>query len=595
MENKDPKSNKNIAYLLKSIAAVYLIKNENRFKIIAYQNAADSIEKMTQEIFDIWKDGKLDKVPGIGANLSFYLNEYFKKGYSKHFNSILNKVPPSVFEFMKIPGIGPKKAFKLSTILKIKNKKDCVDKLRESAKNGKIAEIPEFGEKSQESILNSINLYKKKQDFVQRMPLPYAYSQAKLILDYLKNNKNIKRVDLLGSLRRKTETIGDIDISVQVEEKNTKDVINYFLKYPKKIAIDNSGPKKASIIIFPNIRIDLRVQSKKQYGSMLQYLTGSKAHNINLREFALKKGYSLSEYSIKNIKNKKRHYFDNEEKFYNFLKLQYIPPEIREGTNEIQLALENKIPELVDIKDLKGDLHIHSSYDLKPSHDLGRNSYAEILKKATEMGYSYIGFSDHNPKYSNISELDVIEILKKRRNYIQKTLNKFKNKKPEYFIGLEVDILTTGKLAFPKKAVDYVDFLIVAIHSAFNMNKKDMTTRILNGLQHEKVKILAHPTGRLFGKRESYELNWDLLFDYCKSKSIAIEINSWPERLDLSYDLVSTGIKNKNIFAINTDSHAIYHMDYINYGIYVARKAFATKNDIINTYNLNDFRKWIRG
>ncbi len=304
-----------------------------------------------------------------------------------------------------------------------------------------------------------------------------------------------------------------------------KQLIDYFIKYPKKISIDNAGQEKASIITFPNIRVDLRLQEGKQYGSMLQYLTGSKTHNIKLREFGLKKRYSLSEYSIKDLKNRKNYYFEKEEDFYNFLGLQYIPAELREGTNEIELAEKHKLPNLIELKDIKGDMHIHSNYDLKPSHDLGKDSYAEIYKKALQMDYSYIGFTDHNPKVTGLSEEEIIEILNKRKKYIDISMQKVKSRKLDYFTGLEVDILINGELAIPKKALSLVDFLVIGTHSAFNMSKTDMTKRILNSLNHEKVKILAHPTGRKFGTREGYDLNWIEIFKYCKEKNIALEIN----------------------------------------------------------------------
>ena len=595
MDKSNTKTNKHIAQLFRSIAAVYLIKNEIRFKILAYQNAADIIEKMTEEVYDLWKQDKLDKIPGIGLNLAKYLDEYFRKGKSTHFENILNQVPASIFEFMKIPGIGPKKAYKLAQILNIKEEKNAINKLKKAAESRKIEKLSDFGIKSQESIIESIKIFEKKKYFDNRMPLPYAYRYAQIIVDYLKRNTCVQRIDLLGSLRRMTETIGDIDISVKTSKRNMKQLIDYFIKYPKKISIDNAGQEKASIITFPNIRVDLRLQEGKQYGSMLQYLTGSKTHNIKLREFGLKKRYSLSEYSIKDLKNRKNYYFEKEEDFYNFLGLQYIPAELREGTNEIELAEKHKLPNLIELKDIKGDMHIHSNYDLKPSHDLGKNSYVEIYKKALQKNYSYIGFTDHNPKITGLSEKEIIEILNKRKKYIDISMQKVKSRKLDYFTGLEVDILINGELAIPKKALSLVDFLVIGIHSAFNMNKTDMTKRILNGLDHEKAKILAHPTGRKFAVREGYDLNWNEIFKYCKEKNVAIEINSWPERLDLSYDKVKEGINNKNKFIINTDSHDVSHMDLMTYGVSVARKGFATKNDIINAYNLNDFIKWIRG
>src|SRR3989344_2357415 len=400
-------TNKEVAHILRSIAAVYLLKRVNRFRIIAYEKAADSVEHLTRELKDLWQDGKLFDIPGIGSSIGSHLDEYFKTGKSIHFDSILKKVPSTLFVLMKITTIGPKKAYKLVKELKLSDPATVVGDLKKACLEGRIAKLETFGERSQKDILEAIDLYEKKSSKTERMPLPYAFEIAKDIMDYLKKSPGIKNVDALGSLRRMVATIGDVDLAVQVKNeklkiKSYKEIINYFIKCPKTLRVDNAWEKKASIIVNPNIRIDLRIQEDKSYGSMLQYFTGSKAHNINLREFALKKGYSLNEYGIKPIKpisNKvpnpkfKLLDFEKEEKLYNFLGLQYIPPEIREGTDEIEMAKARKIPKLVETNEIKGDLHIHSSYDLKPSHDLGKNTYKEILEKAERLDYQYVGFA----------------------------------------------------------------------------------------------------------------------------------------------------------------------------------------------------------
>jgi DNA polymerase (family 10) len=422
------------------------------------------------------------------------------------------------------------------------------------------------------------------------MPLPYADRLAKQIIEYLKHKPNVIRADALGSLRRMSATIGDIDIAVAIKGKDIGGIIDHFLNYPSKIAVDNAGEEKASIIIPPNIRVDLRVQDINNYGSMLQYFTGNKAHNIKLREQAIKKGFSLSEHGIKITKTGEVKEFKDEESFYNFLGYQYVPPEVREGTNELEVARQHKLPHLVETRDIKGDLHIHCDYDMPVSHDPGANSYIEMAEQAKELGYEYIGFSDHNPKVSGHSRDDIVQIMKKRKADIDQMMKKSSMK---YFISLETDITPSGELALPEEAIEYVDYLVVSVHSVFNMDKAEMTKRVMKALSYPKVKLLGHPTGRLLGKRNGYELEWEKIFDHVNKKRIALEINSWPERLDLPDTLVREALSYGVKFAIDTDAHALPDMLNMPYGTAVARRGWATKSDIINTLPYREFREWL--
>ncbi len=595
-------SNKAVAHLLRSVAASYLIKETpakekqgNRFKIIAYERAADAVEHSNREIKDVWQEGKLQEIPGIGASIADHLNEYFKTGTSKHFQQVMKSIPPSVFELMNVRSLGPKRAHKLVETLHLDNPKTVVEDLKRAIEANKVAKIPSFGSKSQEDILEAIKIYEGRLTKKERMPLPYAFAIAQDVLAYLKKNPKVKRAEALGSLRRMVSTIGDIDVAAAVtSDKDAEEVVQYFIQYPKAIRVEDAGPKKASIIIRPNTRIDLRVQEVEDFGSMLQYFTGSKSHNINLREFALKKGYSLSEYGIKNVhkidQNVRK--FKNEEDFYNFLGLQYVPPEIREGSNEIDLAKKKEIPHLVELKDIKGDLHVHTSYDLEPSHDLGENTPSEVMEKAMSLGYEYVGFADHNPRITGRSESEVNSIMKARKQYLDKIFCSKKFERSKYFIGMETDILPDGKIALPKDSIQYVDYQIVSIHSSFAMSSSEMTKRVLEALKSEKVKIFGHPTGRLLGKRDEYELDWELIFDTCKKNNIALEINAWPLRLDLPDTLVRRAVDRGVKLAINSDAHTNSEMEMMFYGVEVARRGWAKKTDIINTLSYQNLREW---
>lgn len=599
--------NKEIAKLLRKVAAAYILKNENRFKILAYEKAAESIENSNFEARDLWKEGKLSTISGVGSAISSHLQELFHTGTVKHFETVFKGLPESLFNLMDLPGFGAKKAHKLAKELNLKNPKTAVADLLKAAKSGKIAKIPTFGEKSQTDIIKAIERFKKGEVKENRMPLPYAYTTALDILQYLKKHKGTQEAVPLGSLRRMVSTIGDIDIAVATD--NPSGLVEWFLSYPKKTQVVEKGPGGATIILTNGHQVDMRVQSPDKFGAMLQYFTGSKNHNVKLRELALKKGFSLNEYGMKPISSKRRsafgrksqnydkranlYQFSTEEELYNTLGLPLIPPEIREDRGEIEAGLNNNLPNLVSLTDIKGDLHIHSNYNLEPSHDLGVSSLTDILKKAEELNYEYIGISDHNPSYTKHSSRQIISILKERKIKFEQIISSTKSVRVNLFIMLEVDILPDGKLPLPDQAFDYLDGIIVSIHSSFGMDKERMTRRIISGLSHKKAKILGHPTGRLIGSRESFQANWDEIFDYCKNNGKALEINAHPSRLDLPDPLVFEARKKNLKFVINTDSHDISQMELMTFGVSVARRGWAGKSDILNALPYNKLKDWL--
>ena len=584
-------TNQRVAKLLRAVAAALLIKKENRFRIVSYDKAADAIEQLAQDIEGIWRDGKLGDVPGIGKSIGEYLDEYFKTGKVNHFGKVFDGIPEATFVLMDVPGIGPIKAYKLATTFKLHNPKTAVKDLRKVAEDGRIAELPSFGSKSQSLIMESLDRYVASQQAPLRMLMPVAADLAASVIDHLMKHKSVKRCDVLGSLRRFLPTIGDIDIACIVDDGNYDEVIQHFITYPGKLAVDNAGGKKSSIILPPRIRVDLRIETSEGYGAMLQYFTGSKAHNIKLREFALDRKLSLSEWGIKEVGTDPPvlHKVKNEKDFYGFIGLPYIEPELREGTTEIEHAQNGTLPHLIELTDIKGDLHTHSNYDLKPSHDYGAHSFNEMVEKAKALKYEYIGFSEHNPKMSGHGKDEIIDIMKRRKEYIHEHV-----KGLPYFIGLEVDILPSGEIALPDKAIDYVDYLIVSVHSSFTMKKEEMTRRVKTALLMPKVRIFGHPTGRLLMKREGIELDWDTIFEVCKAQDIALEINSSADRLDLPDALVREGLRQGLKFVIDTDAHALEHMDTMKYGVSVARRGWLEKKNVMNTLGVKEFSSWLK-
>jgi len=598
-------TNKEISKLLRNISAVYQLSNESRFRIIAYEKASEVIENSAVEMSDLWKQGKLTSVPGVGQSIASYLGELFQTGKVIHFDKLFDKFSPALFPLLDVAGFGPKKALKLATELKLNNPETVISDVHKAALSGKIAKIKGFGDKSQQDIIEAIKRYKIGQDKTLRMSVYYANQIAKSVIAYLMQCKYTVDAILLGSLRRMVSTIGDVDIAVKTHDSSK--VIEWFIRYPSKVKIIEQGSSGASILLTNQTQVDLRTIDPQRFGSMLQYFTGSKYHNIHLREHALKKGLSLSEYGIKQLNmgkiqslkkgiynsDKNIYEYKSEYDYYHDLGMQFIPPELRENTGEIEASIINKLPKLVETKDIKGDLHIHSNYDLETSHDLGNSSLKEIVSRAEKLGYEYLGISDHNPSMANHSNDEIINILKRRKNIFEHIMSSTKSTRVYLFIMLEVDVLPDGKLAIPNEALPYLDALIVSIHSSFNMDKNNMTKRIISALSHPKAKIFAHPSGRRLGKREGYDVDWDKLFNFSIQNNKAIEINSNPERLDLSDILVREATREHVKLVINTDSHDVTHMDYMSLGVSVARRGWAQKSDIINTLSCDKFKKWL--
>lgn len=589
-------TNNGIAELLRAIAASYQLKgeNENRFKIVAYQRAADAVEHATSELKDLWDDKKLDEVPGIGTSIASHLDELFKTGKSKHFEEVMKGLPPSMFELMKVPGIGAKTAYKLAQKLGIKEAKNAISQLEKAVKQGKVKGIEGFGQQSEEAIEKSI---KEAKERTVRILLPYAQKIAEEVVFWLKKDKNVVRADALGSLRRKASTVGDVDLACATN--NSQKTIEHFTKYPNASRILEKGTRTAGIIVAGGKQVDLMVETPQSYGALLQHFTGSKHHNIALRELALKRGLSLSDYGIyvKSKGKKVLRKIATEEEFYNFLDMDWIPPELREDSGEIEAASKHKLPRLVDIKDIKADLQIHSSFDIETSHDLGASSMEDVVRKANDLSYEYIAFTEHNPSKSKHNEKQIIDILKRKREKIDKLnysfVSSMKGSVKKVFNSLEIDILTEGGLPVPEKGMDTLDFALISIHSSFRLEKEIMTKRVLSAISHPKVKIFAHPTARKLNEREGVELDWPKVFDFCLKNNKWIEINADPMRLDLPDTLVREALKVGVLLTLGTDAH---HKDGLNnmiFGVSVARRGWAEKKDIINTRTLSEFEKLI--
>ncbi len=599
-------SNLEIVNLLRAVASAYQIKDEkkNKFKIIAYERAADALEHASSEAKDLWDDGKLTDLAGIGPSIAGHLGELFRSGSSKHFEEVLTGIPPSVFELIKLPGVGPKNGFKLATIFNI-NDKNPVEHLLRLAMKGKIAELEGFGEDSQKAIIAGIEEFQNKGE--KRMLLPYALEQSQLVIEWLNKSPAVKEASVLGSMRRKAATVGDIDIAVASDEPET--VFDHFVNYPNTKRVIERGDRSATILIPPELHVDLMVQPTNAFGSLLQHFTGSKHHNVALREYALKKDLSLSEYGIKTVAGRaqkvdKIQTFENEKDFYNFLGISYIPPELREDKGEIEAAEKSYqgkkpgLPELIELADIKADLQIHSNFDIETSHDLGVSSMEELARKADSLGYEYVAFTEHNPSQTGHSDKDIIEILKRKKETVEKlnySLNILNLKSvKKVYNSLEIDILPDGRLPVPDAGLATLDFALVSIHSSFTQDKLKATKRVLAALNHPKVQIFAHPTGRKIQEREGADLDWEAVFAFCLKNNKWIEINADPMRLDLPDYLVHEAVKKGVKMTMGTDAHHKDHLDNMENAVFVARRGWAEAKNIVNSNKLESFEKMLQ-
>ncbi|MBU1110763.1 DNA polymerase/3'-5' exonuclease PolX [Patescibacteria group bacterium] len=568
-------SNPQVSQILREIAAAYEVKGDSFFESRAYEAAADSIEHAPALAKDLWEQDILQSLSGIGGSIAQHLDELFRTGKVSHFEKVKKGFPEGMFKFLDIPGVGPKNAYKLAKELNLKSIKD----LRKACNANLVARLEGFGEVSQKKILHGIE--QMIEGGSGRLFLTEADAIAQKIANELKKLSEVRRVDTLGSLRRRVTTIGDIELAVQTDAPQK--VIDVFTSLSEVKDILNKGAIKSSIRLKDGTQIDLRVQEVKSYGALLQYFTGSKPHNIHLRELAMQRNLSLSEYGIREGgRDGQLTEFVTEEEFYRFLNLPWIPPELREDTGEIEAALANKLPNLVKLKDIKGDLHIHCDFDLEESHDAGRIPIEELARRGIELGYKYIAVGNHSPSVSKHTQAQMRKLILKKQEAIDKVQKDYSQIKLLNMV--EVDILANNTLALSDENLKLLDIAIGGVHSSLDMGREEMTERVLMALNNPHIHGLAHPTGRLLNEREGYELDWAKIFNVCVENKKFLEINAFYKRLDLHDILVREAIKAGVKLAVNSDAHDLPHLDFMKYGVSVARRGWAEKKDIVNTH-----------
>lgn len=568
--------NKKIAQIFYNIAD-YLEIEEVAFKPRSYQKAAQYLDTTEENLEDIYRQGgikELKQLPSIGESIAKKIEEYIKTGKIKKYEKLRKKYPIKIEELISVEGIGPKVAWGLYQKLKIKDLKT----LEKVAKAGEISKLPGFTKKTEKNILRGIEFLKKSKG---RHLLGDVLPLARKIEKRLQKIKEIKRISIAGSVRRMKETIGDLDFIAT--SKNPAKVMDFFVSMPEVVGIYEQGNKMSSVRLNNNMDADLKIVGVNQFGSALHHFTGDKYHNIALRKLAKKKNLKINEYGV--FRGKKCLASKTEKDIYRVLGLQYIEPELRTNRGEIEVAQKNKLPKLISYKDIRSDLQVHTNWSD------GHNTMEEMIMVAKRMGYEYIALTDHTKYLAMANGMDEKKILR----YIKeiKKINK-RIKGIKVLAGVELNILKNGSVDIDLSVVKKLDIALAGIHSNFNMNKEEMTQRMIKAMDNPYIDIIVHPTGKILQRRKGYELDLDKVFKQAKKTGTVMEINAHFNRLDLNdeqaREAVNLGVK----LTINTDAHSVDHFKYMELGVAQARRGWVRKKDVINTYPLEKMLKLLK-
>ena len=561
--------NAEVAEILYEISELYALKGE-QYRSRAYMMAAQRIGSLTEDIRKIWQRGELQSIPGVGKSIAAVIEEYLETGQSSKLEELREGLPRGVMELIELDGVGPKKAMRLYEELGI----NSIEELEKAAKAGKIRRLKGFGPKTEENILRSIEEYRRRQErFLLGAILPVIDE----IVAYMKECDAVLRIEPAGSARRRKETVGDLDILVL--STRPEEVVERFVSMPRVTRVISQGTTRSTVIIGANLQVDLRVIPPESYGSALQYFTGSKAHNIKLRTIAVKKGYKLNEYGLFDRETGERIAGETEESVYKALGLEWIEPELREDRGEIEAAMEGRLPRLVKEEEVRGDLHIHTKWSD------GTGTIEEMAQKAMSLGLEYIAICDHSKSMGIARGLDEAR-LRKQMAEIDRL-----NEQLEGFTvlkGIEVDIKADGTLDLPDSVLKDLDFVVASIHSGFKADERQMTERMIRAIHNDYVSAIGHPTGRIILRRRPYALNLDKVFEAAAEQGVLMEINAFPNRLDLN-DINAKAAKEHGIvMSIGTDAHAPNHMEFLNLGVAVARRGWLEPGDVINTLPVDE-------
>ncbi|MBN2336701.1 DNA polymerase/3'-5' exonuclease PolX, partial [Candidatus Bathyarchaeota archaeon] len=547
--------NARVAAVLYEIGEILTIKSD-RFRSRAYNMAAQRVTALTEDISDIKDRDELDQIPGVGKSIAATIEEYLETGESKVLQELRESLPHGVPEMIELEGIGPKIAMRLHRELGVVS----IETLEEAAKEQRVRTLKGFGPKKEENILKAIEEYRSRSTrFLLGEVLPIIQG----ILAYMGDIPAVRRVEVAGSARRRKETVGDLDVLVSSTEPG--EVTPRFVSMPPVARVLAQGPTKSTVVLENRLQVDLRVIPPESYGAALQYFTGSKEHNVKLRTIGVKEGFKLNEYGLFRRDTDELVAAEDEARIYEALGMRWMPPELRENTGEIEAAMEDRLPSLVELNEVKGDLHVHTDWSD------GRATVEEMTVKAAEMGLSYIAICDHTKSLAIANGLDEERLLKQIDE-----VRRVDEAHPEIRVlaGTEVDILRDGRLDIADEVLAELDWVVASVHSGFKMTEEEMTARIVEAIHSEHVDTIGHPTGRLIQRRSPYAVSLDKVFDAAAEQGVMMEINCFPDRLDLS-DVDSRRAKERGVkVSLGSDAHAPAEFEFLSLGVSVARRGW---------------------
>ena len=566
--------NRAIAAMFNDIGDMLEIKEDSPFRITAYRRAARALEGLTEDVAAVAARGALISIPGIGTGTAEKIQEFLQTGTCAYYEELRASLPEGITTLMSVPEVGPKTAMLLNTKLGI----STIEQLERACKDGLVRKLPRMGAKTEENILKGIALIRRTKE---RQPIGRVLPLAREMLDALRALKEVKTLAVAGSLRRMKESIGDIDV-VATSSKPER-VMETFTTLPRVKQVLAKGPTRSSVILDSGIQADVRVVEPASFGAALQYFTGSKDHNVKVRERAVRAGLKINEYGVFRVKDDTRLAGHTEEEVYQAIGLPWIPPEVREDQGEIELAERGQLPALVSLQDIRGDLQMHTRWSD------GSDNVERMAQAAKALGYEYIAITDHSQSLKFVGGVPVDEL---RAN--AKACKKVSDKVGiAVLIGTECDILPDGRLDYPDEVLAELDVVVCSVHSRFRMGRDEMTARIIKAMEHPQVDIIGHPTGRLLGQREAYEVDMERLAEAAKKTHTALEINASPQRLDLS-DAHARLVRERGVMlVISTDAHSRYELAHMEYGIGVARRAWVEPEDVLNTRSLKQLRSYL--
>ena len=566
-----PVHNADIAAVFTEIADLLDIQGENPFRIRAYRNAARTVQDHGRELREMVEAGEdLKTLPGIGDDLAEKIVELVQTGACTALTKLRSRFPPGITDLLRIPGLGPKRVKVLYRDLKI----ESLAQLEAAAREGRIRGLSGFGEKTEQNILQSIRV---RADTGQRFLLAHAQTYAEALTDYLRRQPGVGQVTVAGSFRRAKETVGDLDVLVTAPSAAA--IMDAFVAYDEAAQVLAHGDTKSAIVLRSGIQVDLRVVEEKSYGAALHYFTGSKAHNIAVRKIGQQLGLKVNEYGV--FRGEEYLAGRTEKDVYAAVNLPYITPELREDTGEIEAAREGRLPRLVEPKDLRGDLHLHTD-----GSD-GRNTLHEMAVAAKDLGYEYIAITDHSPRLKMVGGLDEKK-LARQAEQIEKLNQELKGF--SILRGIEVDILEDGSLDLPDEVLGRLDLVIGSVHSHFKLSRDRQTERILRAMDHPHFTMLGHPTGRLLLEREPYELDLPRIIRHARERGCFMELNAHPLRLDLDDTFCRMARDEGVLVGIHTDAHGLPELAHVRYGVNQARRGWLEKKDVLNTRRLPQLR-----